>query len=122
MVERHEAYLISGDTDKVYVLATDYDALAAELAGVRSDLAMCEAKGSSLEMRERVKTLEAALREVRTTGVFSVKHTDLWARIDDLMSACPPKETAVKPGHCPKCGEELGADGHHKPDPFPPFI
>jgi hypothetical protein len=27
------------------------EALAAELAGVRSDLAMCEAKGSSLQMR-----------------------------------------------------------------------
>jgi chromosome segregation ATPase len=38
--------------------------LAAELAGVRSDLAMCEAKGSSLGMRERVKALEAVIKAV----------------------------------------------------------
>jgi predicted RNase H-like nuclease (RuvC/YqgF family) len=55
------------------------EALEAELAGVRSDLAMCEAKGSSLQMRtdkadllrvlgvadERIKALEAEVAEAR---------------------------------------------------------
>jgi hypothetical protein len=55
------------------------EALAAELAGVRSDLAMCEAKGSSLQMRtdkadllrvlgvadERIRALEAEVAEAR---------------------------------------------------------
>jgi hypothetical protein len=55
------------------------EALEAELAGVRSDLAMCGAKGSSLQMRtdkadllrvlgvadERIKALEAEVAEAR---------------------------------------------------------
>jgi len=81
------------------VRAEEAEATAAELAGVRSDLAMCEAKGSSLEMRadkadllrvlgvadERVKALEAEL--TADNELFQQRWREWQAERDALKAA-----------------------------------
>lgn len=71
-------------------LLAERDRLAAELTETQRQLKLVSPigkyNGRDIEgWAKHAGELESALREVRTTGVFSVKHTDLWARIDALL-------------------------------------
>jgi hypothetical protein len=86
------------------------EALAAELAGVRSDLAMCEAKGSSLQMRtdkadllrvlgvadERIRALEA----LNSRLANDINCGELLPQSETFSESKQPDEYAA---HSPEC-------------------
>lgn len=82
------------------------ESLAAELAGVRSDLALCEAKGSSLEMRARVKVLEAALAQVAADLAYQ-DDVSLIARIAAAQQTLKSVFTLRYPCGCEASGAAL---------------
>jgi hypothetical protein len=99
------------------------EALAAELAGVRSDLAMCEAKGSSLQMRtdkadllrvlgvadERIRALEAEVAEARRCLDGGTDCMDDKRKLRDRICALEAGIQAVLDGHSDSWPDQLHA-------------
>jgi len=73
----------------------------------------------------RIAALEAILYKIE--GSSRPRNEPAW-QYDEIRAllgmptTVKTKAKPVKEDHCPKCGEELGPDGHHLPDPVEPFI